>query len=388
MNSLDIIKELQSNVSLENLGIEVEENEIDVYRNNALGEILHELDNHERVEGAMESLGETLRGTACFYQDMIVAKTEDFEEFVSVEAIIEKKCTEYGEAFNSSDLELNFSTESVVNKAKRAGYTAKIKGKELINKLLTWIKGIFDQYMVADGKMKSFKSLIKKYREKLSSSTPSTKEDVEVSIRKTDYTKLVTDFKASAKLDNIKTTSNQMKSAVDVKTVVGTMVTTISTIMIGTLPSEVKTGIALSGSDSAEKISEIVKDKVLVENFKDYLEDLKGNVEAEDMKPAAAMSYLIAQATKVEAQIGKDSKFKKNIDGFIKAANDRVKKLNKDATDVNVEDSQRVAALGSLVTQYRTQVLSKWAGFVTSQLQALLADMAKVINKNTTIKGN
>lgn len=390
-SSFDIIKELQNSYATEAMGDGVfEEVEVDPYRNSPLGECFRELDLIEQHEFATESLGETVRGNLCFYQDMAVARGEELPENFSIESLIEEKGEEY-RAFLTSDeaVEMSFSTESLVNKAKRAGYALKINGKELVQKLLTWIKGIFDQYMVSDGKLKSYKKLIKKYREKLNTSTPSTKEDKEISIRQTKYKDRLSQYlNAIPEHGNIKTTD--IKAATTVEGVVNALITQLETLMLGTgVPQAIKEGIALTGT--AEDIQEMVKDKKLVDNVKDFLEDLKDEADPEDMSPSAALSYLSSQASQVEAAI-KDRKYKKAIDNLVKAANDTMKKINKkkdaEATNDTVEASQKVAALGALVTQYRTHVLGAWTKAITSMLQALLADMAKLINANTRIKND
>lgn len=390
-SSFDIIKELQNSYASEAMGGEVfEEIEVDPYRNSPLGECFRELDLIEQHEFATESLGETVRGNLCFYQDMAVARGEELPENFSIESLIEEKGEEY-KAFLTSDeaVEMSFSTESLVNKAKRAGYALKINGKELVQKLLTWIKGIFDQYMVSDGKLKSYKKLIKKYREKLNTSTPSTKEDKEISIRQTQYKDRLDQYlKAIPEHGNIKTAD--IKSATSVEGVVEALIKQLSTLMLGeTVPQSIREGITLTGT--AEDIQEIVKDKKLVDNVKDFLEDLKDEADPEDMTPSAALSYLSSQASQVEAAI-KDRKYKKAIDNLVKAANDTMKKINKkkdaEASEKSVEASQKVAALGALVTQYRTHVLGAWTKAITSMLQALLADMAKLINANTRIKND
>lgn len=387
-SSIDILKELQHSFAQEAMGEGVvEEITQDPYRNNPLGECFRALDKYEDHQEATESLGETIRGSLCFHQDMAVSREGEMLENFSIESIVREKVEDYREMLNSQEaLEMSFSTESLVNKAKRAGYAIKINGKELIQKLLTWIKGIFDQYMVADGKLKSYKKLIKKYREKLNVSTPSTQEDKEISIRKTEYkTRLEQYIKAIPEHTNIKT--SEIKAADTVVKVVEALITQLNTLMLGTdVPNTIKDGISLTGT--AEDIQEIVKDKKLVDNMKDFLEDLKDEADPEDMTPSAALSHLSSQASQVEAAI-KDRKYKKAIDNLVKAANETMKKINKKKDSVTdettIEASQKVAALGALVTQYRTHVLGAWTKAITSMLQALLADMAKVINANTRI---
>lgn len=387
-NLIDVLKELQESYAFEAIGDAYEVEEKDPYRNNPIGDCFRELDLLDKNQEAMSSLGETLRGNLCFYQDLRVAKGEEMNENFSIESLIEEKQTEYRDFVTSGEtLEMNFATESLVNKAKRAGYAIKINGKELIQKLLTWIKGIYDQYMVADGKLKSYKKLIKKYREKLNTSTPSTKEGKEITIRTIDYSKYLGEFLKAIPDPSTVSTSN-IKSQTTIAGLVTAFTTEITQIISHKdLPSAIKDGVDLT-SKSAEDIQELVKDKKLVENIKDYLEDLK-EPDTDDKTPSEALSYLSSQATSVEAAI-KDKKYKKTIDNLVKAANDTMKKINKNknnaVNDASVESSQQVAALGALVTQYRTHVLGTWTKAITSMLQALLADMAKVINANTSIK--
>lgn len=389
-NTIDILKDLQASYASEALGRDaVEEITVDPYRNSNIGECLHELDLVESHEFAMESLGETIRGTVCFNHDLIVANGEELSENFSIESIIEEKEAQYREFLKGEDsIEMSYAIESLVNKAKRAGYNLKINAKELVQKLLTWIKGIFDQYMVADGKFKSYKKLIKKYREKLNVSTPSTKEDKEISIRQTKYkARLEAYYKAIPQSSEISTSS--IKGAADVNALVTALVAELTKIMFNNnVPNQIKDGIVITDK-SAEDIQEIVKEKKLVDNIKEYLEDLKDEADPEDMSPSAALSHLSSQASQVESLIT-DRKYKKTIDNLVKAANDTLKKLNKkkdvSVTQDTVEASQKVAALGALVTQYRTHVLGGWTKAMTSMLQALLADMAKVINANTQIK--
>ena len=119
-SSFDIIKELQNSYATEAMGDGVfEETEVDPYRNSPLGECFHELDLIGQHEFATESLGETVRGNLCFYQDMAVARGEELPENFSIESLIEEKGEEY-RAFLTSDeaVEMSFSTESLVNKAE------------------------------------------------------------------------------------------------------------------------------------------------------------------------------------------------------------------------------------------------------------------------------
>lgn len=385
--NINIIKELQENFAVESFGENYETQEVDKYRNNPLGDIFAEMDNLECQQFALESLSEMVRGTICFHQDLAVADSENVEENFSIESIVSEKSKQYERAFTNK-LEESFSTESLINKAKRAGYNVKIYGKELINKLLTWIKAIYDSFIVEDGKFKSYKKLLKTYREKLNMSTPSTKEDKEIKIRQTDY-KTVLKTYIDAVPSDLASAVSEVKGADTVSKLVDALIKAVEDI-IKELPEKIKSGVSLTGK-TAEGIAELTNEKVLAENFKDFITELKDNEEAEEMSPAAAQSKLSTAAADVMNQIT-DKKYKKAVDNLIKASNTTLAKINKkkeSPTDKDsVENSQKVAAIGTLLTQLRTAVLGPWTKYVKSSIQALLADMAKVINANTSIKGN
>lgn len=388
-NIFDSIKELQACFAAESMGEANVEHavEVDPYRNSSIGDILHELDLIQAHNMAVESLGETVRGNLCFYQDYEVASEEEGEidENFSIEAIVEAKQAEYQEALNKETLESSFAVESIVNKVKRGAYNVKIKGKEIVQKVVVMIKGLYDQFMVADGKLKSYKKLIKKYREKLNTSIPDTKEDVEYTIRQYDYKAILKTWLDAAPV-SIDTAS--IKSAESVGALVAATVETVSTSIIGKLPEKMRTGVNISGSATAETIQEIIKDKILVENAKDYINDIKESGETDTVSPTQAVSTLSTAASSVENMI-EDRKYKKHLDKFIKDINSTLKKItkdkNKEVGSDTIESTQKVVALGALVVQYRTHVMSPWTKTVTSVLQALLADMAKVISKNTKV---
>lgn len=128
-NIFDSIKELQACFAAESMGEANVEHavEVDPYRNSSIGDILHELDLIQAHNMAVESLGETVRGNLCFYQDYEVASIEEGEidENFSIEAIVEAKQAEYQEALNKETLESSFAVESIVNKVKRGAYNVK-----------------------------------------------------------------------------------------------------------------------------------------------------------------------------------------------------------------------------------------------------------------------
>ena len=390
MSNINLIKDLQKNFQMEAQGEGFFLEEPDKYKNNPIGECLHELDLLEEQHFAIESLGETVRGVACFDQDLAVASGDEiaFEDNFSIENIVKEKRSEYETATANGSIFEFFSTESAIgNKIKRAGYSAKINAKELVQKLLTWIKGIYDQYFVADGKLKSYKKLIKKYREKLNSTLPRTEEGKEITIRKTDYHTYVKEYLDSMPVKTSVSTSG-IKSATTLNDVLTALIAQIGNIIGGSVPASITSGANLQNlsASSAEAITEIVKDKALVDNIKDYLEGIKESQDTEEMSPSEAQSFLSTQASRVEG-ILVDKKYKKIIDQVVKAANDKVKRINKDRNatigENQVEVTQKISAIGALVVQYRTHVLAPWTKTITSILQALLADMSKVIAFNT-----
>lgn len=394
MSNLNLIKDLQESYQIEALQDGSYE-EPDKYRNQPSGEFLNEMDMLATLNVSLESLGETVRGVACFDQDLAVATGNEiaFEDDFSIENIVEEKKAQYADAQKMGTIFEFFSTEAALaNKIKRAGYAAKINGKELVQKLLTWIKGIWDQYFVADGKLKSYKKLIKKYREKLNTTTPRTESDKEISVRRTDYNSYLTTYLNAMplKTGNNAVSTTAIKAATDLNGLLTALIAQVANIIKSGVPTTVTSGAGISTSEltsaNAEAISDIVKDKTLVENIKDYLDEIKDDQEAEEMTPSEAQSYLSQQAARVENALV-DRKYKKVIDQVVKAANDKMKRLNKDRNatinDTAVEASQKISAIGALVVQYRTHVLAPWTKQMMSLLQALLADMSKVIAFNT-----
>lgn len=397
----DFLKSLNA-FGMEGLGIEVE---VDQYAGSECAEELIELDNMDASAVALESMTDAIMEGALESQH-IALEAAGFT--------LETASGYTGE----------LSTESITNMAKRGYYDVKILAKKAIAKIWKLIMSVVDSIVLSDGRLKSYGKLFKKYNERLSKVRPFEKKDgeePEVTIRvwgdkvlgQVNLFKLMATGGTETSL--FKTLTNKLKST-KMEDVVSGVVT-----FVASLSSTAASGVKkLSGDTNiagnsfvkeAEEMLQAIKGKITPESaaalekkfnewknniketalddVKDFIKELKVT-ETEDVTLTAAKEALLATGRKLETACSKDVKFKKDLIQFKKAWDKKTGEW--DLKSIEEEDTKAITAsilrilngAGVLITAYRVFV-SRYYKSAVSNMQGVLADMAKVIAKGTRV---
>lgn len=362
---------------------------VDEYASSECAEERIELDNLDNVEASMESMSDAIHETGLEAQSLALeAAGFTFE--------------------NAAGFTGELSTESIANAAKRGYYEVKIQVKKAIQKIWKLIMSVFDNLVGSEGRLKSYSKLFKKYKERLGKVYPKDNKDGEsreVTIR--DWTNTSTNivaqveaFKKAADIEAIKELRSLVK-AVDVKDIVnklGDITTSLGVIALSVVSDDDlnKSQIEKLGSftydalvayekklDDFDSKSEI-KDKV-----SEGIDRLK-DVDTKEVKIEDAKSELYALAGRLEEATKKDVKFKAELQKLSRSWDKKFGSWDlKDMADGEAKDIATVtlrilSKLGKGITGYR-MILSKLYSATASNLQGVLADMAKVIAKGTNI---
>lgn len=384
-------------------GMNAEDHYVEAYENSECSEELIELDNLDNMTASMESM------TDAIIENGLGAQT------MALEAAGFSLDT-------ASGFTGELSTEAIGNMVKRGYYEAKIQIKKALQKIWKLILSVVESLLGAEGRLKSYGKLLKKYKERLQKIHPTENkdgEDKEVTIRDwkslsaqvdeltsmggewiKEFTTAIKTMDAKQGLTNVMTAvNNAYNKLVEVKKVNGSDVTTDKTGSVIGLADKVQSAInAISSKgiteiEQAEKdFSEFIDSNDLKSNFDDVISDMK-DIDSDEKNIYTAKEELMKVANAVEPKCKKDLKFKKNLIALRKAWDKKTGdwKLKSDDT---YDDNAKIQAAtmrilnkaGSFITMYRLAV-SKYYKAVASNIQGLLADMAKVIAKGTSVRG-
>lgn len=399
-------------------GMNAEETVVEAYAGSECAEELIELDNLDNMTAAMESMADAIMENGLGAQTM------------ALEAAGYSLDT-------ASGFTGELSTEAVGNMVKRGYYEVKIQVKKALEKIWKLVLAIVDNLLGSEGRLKSYGKLFKKYKERLSKVHPKEGkdgEDREVTIRRwgtvgiesqvetlselggswikdvtsavksTDLKKSLSDimnavFGATGVISKINIVKNSANSDPTAKVFgTGGVTSKINTAKSKiNLPnagvSAIDEAFAKQVEEAEKTFEDYLKDDDTLENFKEVIKDAK-DVDSDELSIYDAKNELMKLANNLETACKKDLKFKKNLISLRKAWDKKVGQWKlEDATGANAEYVQRVTSsvvrifgkVGSFITGYRLAV-SAYYKAVASNLQGVLADMAKVIAKGTNIQ--
>lgn len=394
-------------------GMNAEDHYVEAYENSECSEELIELDNLDNMTASMEAM------TDAIIENGLGAQT------MALEAAGFSLDT-------ASGFTGELSTEAIGNMVKRGYYEAKIQIKKALQKIWKLILSVVESLLGAEGRLKSYGKLLKKYKERLQKVHPTENkdgEDKDVTIRDWSGVEVQVDTLTSMGGDWIKNFTNAIK-AIDYKTGIKSVMEAVSKAIDemyvieknidGTEKSRTdKTGVLGAGSKISTAISKIqaadinniketdvtaveqaekdFADFIDTNDYKSTLDDLISDmkdVDSDEKNIYTAKEDLMKVANAVEPKCKKDLKFKKNLISLRKAWDKKTGdwKLAADAEAGSIVTRFTSAAMrilnkaGSFITTYRLAV-SKYYKAVASNIQGLLADMAKVIAKGTSVRG-
>lgn len=342
----NFLNELQS-IAMESIGLEMPA--VDPYAGSECAEELIALDVVDRAEVAMES-----------YEEALFA-----EAFEAQEVALESEGLTFGEIekFNSE-----LAMESVTNAIKRGAYGVEIQVKKLVQKIAKLVVAIFDYFMVADGKFKSYNKLFKKYRAKLEVAKYEAKEPKEGQEAKEKTFKIRKYPDLAARHAAFETMAGAAGLA--------NLLTSIKSSDLDKIEEGI---VTLSGV--ANKPADGTEGQFIADVKKKFKEDIDASKKAftedtvtEEMSFADAKSYLLGVSKAAEAQTAKDVKYKADF-AKVKAG---INKLGAGKKDVDAATIARVQKISVVLTAYRNKLSSEYK-LLASGYQGTLADMAKVI---------
>ena len=389
----DFLKSLTA-FGMEGMNAEVES--VDAYAGSEVAEELIELDNIEAQTVAMESMSDAIMEGALEMQTIA----------------LEAAGLDLGTASNFSG---ELSTEAIANMAKRGYYEVKIQVKKAIQKIWKLILSIVDNLLGSEGRLKSYGKLFKKYNERLSKINPKDKKDGDerdIAIRNWSENGIVgtlQQFKMVANGDLYKGITRMIK-ATNPKDCIDGVLDTVKVIRVsfykflrkhmGSSKEDAVKATADFGKMSGmlskavaeeleKKVEESMKDLDMKDKLQDIIEDIK-DVDTDEVPILTAKANLLAVGRALENECKKDLKFKKDLIRLRKAWDKKTGEWNlKDMEEGDVKDAtaailRTLNKFGPIITGFRLG-LSKVYSAIASNLQGVLADMAKVIAKGTNI---
>ena len=402
----EFLKSLQA-FGMEGMGTEVE---IEAYASSECAEELIELDNIEAMTVAMESMSDAIMEGGLEMQTLALESAGFTLD-------------------TASGFTGELSNEAVGNMIKRGYYEVKIQIKKAIQKIWKLILSAVDYFMGSEGRLKSYGKLFKKYNERLRKIHPKEGkdgEDKEVTIRAWNKkgvpgqvaflkdigggsgwikatTSLVktTDIKSGVTAIS-KVAASMLAHAAGLAHKVGGKFENVTdktsgqaaTKNITDMVAKIK-GLESESADAVEKYEKEFEEntKDMASDLKDMIKDLTTNmkdVDSDEMNIYTAKDMLLSIGNELESACKKDLKFKKELTSLKKAWDKKTGEWEiKEAKD---DETKRITAAvlrlfnkcGSYITAYRLAV-SQFYKAVVSNMQGILADMAKVIAKGTNI---
>ena len=390
----EFLKSLQA-FGMEGMGVETE---VEAYVNSECAEELIELDNLDQATVAMEAMSDAI-----------------------IEGGLEMQTLALESAGFTLDTASGFtgelSNEAVGNMVKRGYYEVKIQIKKAVQKIWKLILSVVETFLGSEGRLKSYGKLFKKYNERLRKVHPKEGkdgEDKEITVRGWDLVPAqVKILQTVGGADGwIKTLVTSVKST-DIKNTIDGIVDAAGNMLLRLLLNmrEINGGKgsaveALKARGEIKKLTSMAAEEVekFEKDFEEKTKDLSGDakealkdvlnemkdVESDSINIYTAKENLLKVGSALEQLCKKDLKFKKELINLRKAWDKKTGEW--DLKDVTDENKNRVSAAilrifnkcGSFITAYRLAV-SQYYKAVVSNMQGVLADMAKVIAKGTNI---
>lgn len=381
-------------------GMNPEESFVEAYENSECAEEYIELDNLDAMEASMESMSDAIMETGLECQTL------------ALEAAGYTLDT-------ASGFTGELSTEAVGNMMKRGYYEVKIQVKKAAQKFWKLVITFVENMMGSEGRLKSYGKLFKKYNERLSKINPKDAKDGEereVTIRKWAEAKVVEKLQGFKMFANpqIYAVLRELVKGIDAEKIISSAIKLVRKIrgaMIAMLRAVGKTAeqartetseititvaqLTKSELEKAEKeVEEMLKDVDAKSFINEIVEDIK-EVDSDDVPILTAKSQLLQIGRTLENECKKDVKFKAELIKLKKAWDKKFGSWdlkNVEAKNQSEQDTKDATAaflrimnkLGSAITGLRMG-MSKVYSANASNLQGVLADMAKVIAKGTNI---
>lgn len=378
-------------------GMNSEEVIVEAYANSECAEERIELDNLDAIEVSMESMSDAIMEEGLGMQSLALeAAGFDFE--------------------TASGFTGELSTEAVGNMVKRGYYEVKIQVKKAIQKIWKIILSVADNFLGSEGRLKSYSKLFKKYNERLAKINPKDGKDGEergVTIRNWQENGIVENLRRFKLVsgggdwirvvtDGIKATDpiNCVQSLIDgarrlrtaaMRIALSSGATREQISDAGRNISRITGSLTKEAAERLEReVSEQLKDADMKSALNDLIERVK-EVDSDDVPILTAKTQLLSIGRALEEECRKDLKFKAQLQKLRKVWDKKTGEwdLNKLDTSDDVKDAtaailRTLNKLGPVITGLRLG-LSKVYSALASNMQGVLADMAKVISKGTNI---
>lgn len=381
-------------------GMNPEGSFVEAYENSECAEEYIELDNLDAMEASMESMSDAIMETGLECQTL------------ALEAAGYTLDT-------ASGFTGELSTEAVGNMMKRGYYEVKIQVKKAAQKIWKLIVTFIENLLGSEGRLKSYGKLFKKYNERLSKINPKdTKdgEEREVTVRKWNEAKVVEKLQGFKMFANpeiyseIRSLVKEVKpeamaadavnfvQKVQAQVAKGIQLFGVDAKTAGGIGSDISAGAAKFEKESMEKLEKLVEEKLKETDVKDkvndWIEKIK-EVDSDEMPILTAKAMLLQVGRALEDECKKDVKFKAELIKLKKAWDkkfgswdlknvDAKTDAEQDAKDATASFLRIMNKVGSAITALRMG-MSKVYSANASNLQGVLADMAKVIAKGTNI---
>lgn len=392
----EFLKSLQA-FGMEGMGTEVE---IEAYASSECAEELIELDNLDQACVAMESMSDAIMEGGLEMQTLALESAGFTLD-------------------TASGFSGELSNEAVGNMVKRGYYEVKIQIKKVLQKIWKLIISAIESVMGAEGRLKSYGKLFKKYSDRLSKINPKDAKDGterEVTIRKWE------DLNVPGTIETLKTiggnngwirTITSGLKAINIAAGVSAIVNGVIG-MNSELANSGANAITSEATDAerSERMERIRQMQTATaeeaeryeKEFEEFMSNMKGegkdyikdlvermkDVDTDDVPILTAKSNLTSLGRTLQAACNRDLKFKKQLIALKKAWDKKTGEWELKGDDT--EEQKRVTAAvlrilnkcTPIITAYRMGV-SAYYKAVVSNLQGILADMAKVIAKGTNI---
>lgn len=362
------------------------------YAGSEVAEELLALDDMENMVMASESYAEAIVEGALGFQELALGSAG-----LSME--------EFGKFQDS------LGTEAIMEKVKRGGYNVVIAVKKAISKIVKLIFAVFDFFVLADGRWKSYSKLFKKYREKLVKLKPGQTEkqtEKEYSLRNhAEMLRYCQMIRSVFTTMNVTTHIRTLTNGITIRQAANSVCNIVSSLanlalQVGNVGGEERRNVenVLNNIDytAAAAINTAVDSVQRFFNegdFKDTLKDLKDQAKdafsnTHELEAAAAVRELIQTLSDFERVSNRDIRWLKDIKRIQKDIDKAIERYRPEANASDADrdlDNAMIRLFGVLSGGINKckYIINASVKMANSNMQAVLSDAAKVIAGETRI---
>lgn len=285
--------------------------------------------------------------------------------------VVAAHTTEAGKISFTGLESIDFGTEAVIEKVKRAGYRGKAMAKKLANVVVNFVKRVINILTNKNLIIKKYDSVFEKLIDRLTTKTYD-KSDKKVSVRNFSDLKSLMDIATDMNETKIESLISAVENSKDFNNFAVAALTAIVSVSHGI--------VGVNTMIDIKAVDKMLKDKTISKEIDKVLKEHKFDKSSE-VKVSEAKTTLLAVARSIKGQLEEDVKVQKGLRDLVKACEEKRDELmaddSLDQTDAD-EISMLVNKMGPIVAQIQAGY-TRIFKHTTGALQALATDMQKCL---------